>query len=153
MTHQRPIGGIDDGVHGHQGDSPTLSSRHCQDEPARSPNPEPEAPRPRVYSAHIDQLLRDISVDFHDVRHTRSNCTQARTLWPASGLGETDFVQILYSACAIVLKRGNIQKQATDSALPGLNGLKNKMPYFFSVVRNELRSLRAAPQATQVDRQ
>ena len=105
--------------------------------------------QPRMFSAYIDQIIRDISLEFHDSMHVTSNCTQARNLWRASGLDVADFVEILYIAREITRKRGNIDKLATDDTSSTFKGAKNRAPYFFRVIRNELRSLGTVPQSTQ----
>lgn len=122
-------------------DHPAPRAAHST--PGQVPPAPGAASRPRIYSASIDGLVRDITVEFHDRAHMTSNCTQARTLWQASGLEQEDFVELLYMARTIVRQRGNIQKSATDDASGGFVGLKNKMPYFFAIVRNELRPRRA----------
>lgn len=95
------------------------------------------APGPRVFSAFIDKIIRDITREFHDEDSLRSNRTQAYTLWHASNLGEQDFANLLYVARDITRER-RIEKPA---ATAGMSRLHNKMPYFFAVVRRELEEI------------
>lgn len=109
----------------------------------------PMTPSSPLASAYIDEVIRDITREFHDHEHTRSNRTQALNLWGASGLDEDTFVEVLYVARGITRSRGNIEKRATMSPGSGLAGARNRMPYFFSVLRNELRSLARRPSARE----
>jgi len=84
---------------------------------------------------YIAQLLTDWSSELHDAEHTASNISQAMRLYKGSGLSEESFVARLYEARAITKQRGNISKDAQGNGLPGL---KNKMPYYFAVLRDLL---------------
>lgn len=95
------------------------------------------APGPRMFSAFIDKIIRDITREFHDEDSLRSNRTQAYTLWHTSNLGEQDFANLLYVARDITRER-RIEKPATNASM---SGLRNKMPYFFAVVRRELEEI------------
>lgn len=70
----------------------------------------------------------------HDApKSLRSNGTRARRLWAASGLAEDDFIALLHEAYRRTQENSHrIRKSATE----GLYGTKNKMPYFFSVLRS-----------------
>jgi hypothetical protein len=93
--------------------------------------------RPPRATEQIEAVLEQISGEFHDEEHLRSNVGQAARLWRASGLSEADFVGRLYEARSITKDRGTtIQKPATGEA--GEWGMRNRMPYFFAVVRDLL---------------
>lgn len=94
-----------------------------------------DAPSRRIYSARISQVLRDLSRQFHDQEHERSNRTRGLRLWAASGLDEGDYVDLLYEARTVTQGKGNIERDATDGSP---QGTKNRMPYFFSVVEDLL---------------
>ena len=79
--------------------------------------------------------MTDWSSELHDTEHTPSNISQAMHLYKASGLNESAFVARLYEARSITKQRGNISKDAQGNDLPGL---KNKMPYYFAVLRDLL---------------
>ncbi len=83
---------------------------------------------------YIEQLLTDWSAELHDEEHTKSNVTQTMRLYKVSRLSEDAFVARLYEARSITKQRGNIAKQVNG----GLPGLKNKMPYYFAVLRDLL---------------
>ena len=91
--------------------------------------------RPPKVAPYVAQLLTDWSSELHDAEHTPSNISQAMRLYTASGLSEESFVARLYEARAITKQRGNISKDAHGDSLPGL---KNKMPYYFAVLRDLL---------------
>ena len=78
-------------------------------------------------------MIAEVSQEFHDEPQVvKSNVTHARHLWQRSGLSEQDFVyHVLYPARARTKQQGNIRKPAAEGG-----GLKNKMPYFFGVVRD-----------------
>lgn len=97
----------------------------------------PRATIPFPLSSAIDLLILDLTTEFHDDGHLSSNRTQAARLWRASLLDEADFIEVMYSARAIVRSRGNIEKCATS----GPPHLRNRMPYFFAILRNELQRL------------
>lgn len=124
--------------------SPHMVAEHADHYPLASGE---DTGRSRVYSNHIDQLIRDISLEFHDSEHLASNRTQARNLWRASGLEVEDFVELLYIVRGITRERGNIEKLAATGTGSKLPSTRNKMPYYFAVLRNELHSLLSAAQA------
>ncbi len=99
---------------------------------ARRPSPTSRG-RPPKPTPYITQLMTDWSSELHDYEHLKSNITQAMRLYAASGLDENAFVARLYEARSITKDRGNISKLATDVA-----PLKNKMPYYFAVLRDLL---------------
>jgi len=85
-----------------------------------------------------DWIRADIerfSDELHDGEHTAQNIGQAARLFQASGLPEAAFCQLMGEARAIT-KQYNIKKRAQGEA--GEVGLRNKMPYFFKVLRDLL---------------
>ncbi len=83
----------------------------------------------------IEQLMTDFSSELHDEEHTRQNISQAARLWQESGREEAAFVQLLYEARSLT-KQYRVKKKATGEA--GEYGLRNKMPYYFSVLKDQL---------------
>ena len=108
---------------------------------ARRPLPTTRG-RPPKPTPYIAQLLTDWSSELHDAEHTPSNISQAMRLYKASGLSEDAFVDRLYEARSITKQRGNISKAAHADGVPGL---KNKMPYYFAVLRDLLGLQEDAP--------
>ncbi len=109
-----------------------------------APPSSPRTTAPLPLSSAIDLLILDLTTEFHDDGHVMSNRTQAARLWHASLLDEGDFIEVLYSARALVRSRGNIEKRATS----GPPHLRNRMPYFFATLRNELRRIGRLSAAT-----
>jgi hypothetical protein len=79
------------------------------------------------YSPYIASVVSDFSNELNDPAHVISNVTQALRLWQVSGVDEEQFTELLYEAKRIT--RSYQGKQ-------GLNGMNNKMAYFFKVVRD-----------------
>jgi len=77
--------------------------------------------QPPERSTYIANLVMDIGRQFSDVEHFRENDAQAHNLWRDSGMDDTAFVKLIY--------------QARDTALR-LAGARNRMAYFFTVLRN-----------------
>jgi len=86
-----------------------------------------------IRSANITRIMTDFSLRvLHDRSHVKSNITQAHNIWNESGLEEEAFIDALREAKRIALKwSGNIRKKADEE-----EGLKNRAPYFFRVLRN-----------------
>jgi hypothetical protein len=88
----------------------------------------------KVRTPFLDETIADWSAEFHDEEHIPSNIVQARNLLKASGMDEVSFVEnVLYPARSITKQQGGIQKPAE-----GYEGVRNKAPYFFEVVRDRL---------------
>jgi hypothetical protein len=86
----------------------------------------------RRVSEGFKRFIAELSEDFHDSEHTKQNIAQARNLMAAAGLEESTFISAVYEARSIT-KQATIRKPATEG-----NGLRNKAPYFFAVLRNLL---------------
>jgi len=99
--------------------------------------------QPSKATPFIEALITQFSAEFHDEEHTTSNVTRTMRLLKASGLPESDFGTYLYQARGMVKSRGNIEKVAAGHA-----PLKNRMPYFFSVVE-DLLGMRDGQDATK----
>jgi len=91
--------------------------------------------RTRIYSARISEVARELSTLFHDHAHEQSNRTRALRLWADSGLDDDLFVDMMYESRRVAQARGNIARAATDGSI---QGTKNRMPYFFSVLERLL---------------
>jgi len=82
---------------------------------------------PPPYSPYIASVISDFSNELNDPSHVISNVTQALRLWAGSGLEEEQFTELLYEAKRVT---------RTYQGKQGLNGIDNKMAYFFKVVRD-----------------
>jgi hypothetical protein len=91
--------------------------------------------RPPKTTEQIAALVEQFSGEFHDEEHVKPNISQAARLWKASGLSEDAFCHRLYEAASIT-KRYDVQKRADGEA--GKWGMRNKMPYYFTVLRDVL---------------
>ena len=80
-------------------------------------------------SVYIANLVVDIGRQFGDIEHFRENDAQAHNLWRASGMEEEAFVQLVYRARQTALR---------------LAGARNRMAYFFTVLRSLLPPQAAA---------
>jgi hypothetical protein len=69
---------------------------------------------------YIDMIVRDISSELHDSKHTRSNVTQARRLWQASGMTVLEFKDTLYDIRRVVRLQ---------------SGVENRMAYYFKCLK------------------
>lgn len=87
-------------------------------------------PTPQVAVA-----VTEIAQDFGDLRHLAANCTQAMRVWETSGRSESRFVGALYEARAITKQQPRVA---------------NRMPYFWSVVRDLLALLDEPKTRSQV---
>jgi hypothetical protein len=135
LTHQPPTipqeGSLvrtrADGLNAGGSPSPTVHGQR-QQELRRRGRPPKTPPAPI-----IAQLITEVSREFHDdEQHIKSNITQATNLWQRSGMSESDFVHyVLYPARSTTKQQGNIRKPAAEGG-----GLRNKLPYFFGVVRD-----------------
>jgi hypothetical protein len=92
----------------------------------------PEAPT----SERIMTLISDLSTQFNDGGHTRSNCTRAHRLWAGSGLDEAAFLDRAYEARRAALRAVRIRHAAV-----GPWRSPNRMPYFFAVLSRLLAAV------------
>ena len=92
--------------------------------------------RPPKAPPQIEWLITEISGEFHDSESSiRSNVSHAARLFKESGRSEGDFAQLVGEARSIT-KTYDIQKRASGEA--GEWGARNKVPYFFSVLKDLL---------------
>jgi hypothetical protein len=91
--------------------------------------------RTSAATAWIRSDIERYSGELHDPEHVAQNTGQAARLYQASGLSEAAFCQLMGEARSIT-KQYNIKKRAQGQA--GEYGLRNKMPYFFKVLRDLL---------------
>jgi len=99
---------------------------------AGKPPPRPRSPRKRLpKTEYLDTVIRELSAELHDEEHVASNLAQARNLMARTGLSESALVARVYEARSITKQQGGIVK-------PAGNGLRNKMPYCFAVLRDLL---------------
>jgi hypothetical protein len=82
---------------------------------------------PPPYSPYIASVISDFSNELNDPSHVISNVTQTLRLWAGSGLDEQQFTELLYEAKRVT---------RTYQGKQGLNGIDNKMAYFFKVARD-----------------
>ena len=101
----------------------------------------PKRGRPPKLPPYLEDLIDRYSHELHDEEHLPQNRGQAARLWRSSGRSEAAFGQVLIEAKAITLER-DIRKRAT---VGGEFGVRNKMPYYFTVLR-DLLGLRAEGQ-------
>ena len=94
----------------------------------------PKRGRPPQLSPYLEDLIDRYSAELHDEDHLPQNRGQAARLWRSSGRSEAAFGQVLIEAKAITLER-DIKKRAK---VGGEYGVRNKMPYYFTVVRDLL---------------
>jgi len=83
---------------------------------------------------YLEDLVARHSEELHDPDHVPQNLGQAGRLWKQSGWSESAFSQALTEAKAITLRR-DVKKRAT---VGGEFGARNKMPYYFKVLRDLL---------------
>jgi hypothetical protein len=91
--------------------------------------------RPPKVTPQIVALIEQFSGEFHDDDHVKPNISHAARLWKESRLPEDAFCQRLYEARSIT-KQYDVQKRAEGEA--GKWGARNKMPYYFVVLRDLL---------------
>ena len=130
------------------GDQPTSSTARNaaqrRSRPGRqelAPREEPGDPRrgsrrppPPKLPPQLEDLVTRYSEELHDAEHLPQNLGQAGRLWQSSGWSEAEFGRALADARAITLRR-DIKKRAT---VGGDVGARNKMPYYFKVLRDLL---------------
>jgi hypothetical protein len=85
-------------------------------------------------SPYLEDLIDRYSAELNDEEHLPQNRGQAALLWRSSGRSEAAFGQVLIEAKAITLER-DIKKRAK---IGGEFGVRNKMPYYFTVLRDLL---------------
>lgn len=91
-------------------------------------------PPPPKLPPYLEDVVSRYSRELHDEEHIAQNLGQAGRLWKASGWSESAFGQALTEAKEITLRR-DIKKRAT---VGGEIGARNKMPYYFKVLRDVL---------------
>jgi len=91
-------------------------------------------PPPPKLPPYLEDVVSRYSQELHDDEHIAQNLGQAGRLWKASGWSEASFGQALAEAKEITLRR-DVKKRAT---IGGEIGARNKMPYYFKVLRDVL---------------
>jgi hypothetical protein len=94
----------------------------------------PKRGRPPKLPPYLEGLIDRYSEELHDEEHQPQNRGQAARLWKASGQSEAGFGQLLIEAKSITLER-DVKKRAS---VGGEWGARNKMPYYFVVLRDLL---------------
>jgi hypothetical protein len=102
--------------------------------PADAPRPSGRREPPPRLPAYLADLVTRYSEELHDPDHVPQNLGQAGRLWEQSGWSETSFGEALTEAKAITLK-SNVKKRAR---VGGELGARNKMPFYFTVLRDIL---------------
>jgi hypothetical protein len=87
------------------------------------------------YPAFIRSDLKELSCDLGDGEHIASNIAQASKLYEQSGLSQDEFAKLLYEVKEIA--RGKVIKKLNSRGRP------NRMPFFFSCLRNLLKKQEA----------
>jgi hypothetical protein len=82
------------------------------------------------YSPYIAQVITDFSTELGNPDQVISNVTQALRIWQSSGLDEQEFVAVLYDVKGLTRKY---------QSRPHHDALRNKMAYFFTVLRGLVR--------------
>jgi hypothetical protein len=100
---------------------------------AASRQTERREPPPRL-PPYLADLVTRYSEELHDPDHVPQNLGQAGRLWEQSGWSEDSFGQALTEAKTITLK-SNVKKRAR---IGGELGARNKMPFYFTVLRDIL---------------
>jgi len=100
-----------------------------------SRSPQKARGRPPKATDQIEAVLEQISGEFHDEEHVPQNLSQAARLLQQSGKSEGAFYQLIGEARSVT-KQYDIKKRASGEA--GEFGARNKVPYFFSVLRDLL---------------
>jgi len=91
--------------------------------------------RPPKAPPQIEWLIDQVSGEFHDGEHVPQNLSQAARLLQQSGKSEGAFYQLIGEARSVT-KQYDIKKRASGEA--GEFGARNKMPYFFTVLKDLL---------------
>lgn len=100
--------------------------------PTNKRTPRPRSSRTKLpCTDYLDTVIRAVSAELHDESHGGPNLAQAKNLLTQTGLAEQVFVELVYEARSITKRQGNIRK--TNG-----NGQRNRMPYFFRVLRDLL---------------
>ncbi len=102
---------------------------------SRSPRRGPKRGKAPQATDWIRAEVERYSDELHDLEHFPQNIGQAARLFAASGLSEAAFCQLMGEARSIT-KGATIRKRATGPG--GEIGFRNKMPYFFKVLRDLL---------------
>ena len=111
--------------------SPTYPPSYPQD----YPQDYPPSPEPVRISAYLTNLCQDFSLELGDPDHTRSNRTQIHNLWHKSALPEKEFAALVYEARKLTKQFAIIRPGEKE---PPLGQTRNRMPYFFTVLRDLL---------------
>jgi hypothetical protein len=102
---------------------------------ARSPRRDTKRGKAPQATDWIRADIERYSDELHDLEHTPQNIGQAARLFATSGLSEAAFCQLMGEARSIT-KGATIRKRAIGPG--GEIGFRNKMPYFFKVLRDLL---------------
>jgi hypothetical protein len=102
--------------------------------PADAPRQSARREPPPRLPTYLADLVRRYSEELHDPDHVPQNLGQAGRLWEQSGWSEASFGEALTEAKAITLK-SNVKKRAR---VGGELGARNKMPFYFTVLRDIL---------------
>jgi hypothetical protein len=89
----------------------------------------------RARSEYLANLSQDFSRELGDLAHGRSNSTQIHNLWRESGLSEKEFAGLLYQSRDLTRRYAVLRPGETP---PPSGKPRNRMAYFFTVVRNML---------------
>jgi hypothetical protein len=103
---------------------------------------------PSAITPKIAAAVAEISGQFADDAHYRSNTARAMNLYIAAEVSEAHFVQACYEAASITRDEMN-RRRLSDSGVPVAHGIR----YFFAVLRDRLAPHGGAPAAQHSDDQ
>jgi hypothetical protein len=82
---------------------------------------------------YLERLAHNFSAELGDMVHLPSNRQQVYNLWRQSGMSEADFGRLLYHARDLTRRYAVLRP---GEKLPSDGAPRNRMAYFFTVVRN-----------------
>lgn len=132
-SQEQPGSSIGERQQKRPGSLKTLAEILASHQPTKSEPPTKSMSPTRALTPQILATVEEISAEFGDAYHLRSNTSQAANIWRQSGRSETRFVSSLYEARSITRQQKKVRRP---------------MPYFWSTVRD----LVGVPKAPGADR-
>jgi hypothetical protein len=94
--------------------------------------------RSNTLPTYLANLGRDLSHELGDIDHLKSNHTQIAKLFQSSGLDEKEFARLMYQSRDLTHHYATLRP---GEQLPPPGQRRNKMAYFFTVLRDKLGQL------------